>query len=80
MKTLYALVLLTFLGLVILGCSESTDQLVAPVEKASTISLEKGVLHFLATGSGHWKVIGWDDFVFESNVGSSFSAIMKSNG
>ena len=45
MKTLYAIVLLAFVGLAILGCSESTDQLVAPVEKASTVSLEKGVLH-----------------------------------
>ena len=41
--------------------------------------MEKGVLH-AATGSGHWKVIGWDDFVFESNVRFSFSAIMKANG
>jgi len=50
MKTLYAIVLLAFVGLAILGCSESTDQLVAPVEKGSTVSLEKGVIHS-ATGS-----------------------------
>jgi hypothetical protein len=50
MKTLYAIVLLAFVGLAILGCSESTDQLVAPVEKASTVSLEKGVIHS-ATGN-----------------------------
>lgn len=52
MKTFYAFVLLTLLGLLILGCTESTDQLVAPVEKASTVSLEKGVIHS-ATGSLH---------------------------
>jgi hypothetical protein len=56
MKTFYAFVLIAFLGLVIFGCSESTDQLVTPVEKMSTLntggSLEKQVLHSL-TGSAH---------------------------
>jgi len=52
MKTLYAIVLLAFVGLAILGCTESTDQVVAPVEKVSTVSLDKGdgILHS-ATGN-----------------------------
>ncbi len=59
MKTFYAFVLLTLLGLVILGCSESTDQLVTPVDKASTVSLEKGVIHSL-TGSANTYNILYD--------------------
>ena len=74
MKTLYAIVLLAFVGLAILGCSESTDQLVAPVDKVSTLSLEKGVLHS-ATGSAHWRTIG-----IQSRVRFSFSAIQHSDG
>jgi hypothetical protein len=52
MKTFYAIVLLAFVGLAILGCSETTDQVVAPVDKVSTVSLEKQVLHSI-TGSAH---------------------------
>jgi hypothetical protein len=55
MKTFYAIVLLAFVGLAILGCSESTDQLVAPVEKASTVSLEKGpVVHSVTGNANIW--------------------------
>jgi hypothetical protein len=74
MKTLYAIVLLAFVGLAILGCSESTDQLVVPVEKVSTVSLEKGVIHS-ATGSAHWKFLAG-----QTNIRFSFSAIQHSNG
>ena len=53
MKTLYAIVLLAFVGLAILNSAlKTTDQLVAPVEKASTISLDKQVLHSI-TGSAN---------------------------
>ena len=58
MKTLYAIVLLAFLGLAILGCSESTDQLVAPVEKASTVSLEKGPVIRSVTGNANYWIEG----------------------
>ena len=55
MKTLYAIVLLAFVGLAILGCSESTDQLVAPVEKASALNSgsldKKGPVINIATGN-----------------------------
>ncbi|MBE0539155.1 MAG: hypothetical protein IH620_05535 [Ignavibacterium sp.] len=80
MKIFYALVLLTFLGLVILGCTESTDQLVTPTDKVSTLnsggSLEKmgDELHS-ATGSAHWKFI-----TGQTNVRFSFSAIQHSSG
>jgi hypothetical protein len=50
MKSFYAIVLLAFVGLVILGCTDATDQVVAPIEKVSTVSLEKGVIHS-ATGN-----------------------------
>jgi hypothetical protein len=78
MKTIYAFVLLAFLGLLILGCSESSDQLVVPVDKISSLntggSLEKGVIHS-ATGSAHWRVIG-----YQSQVRFSFSAIKHKDG
>ena len=74
MKTLYAIVLLAFVGLAILGCSETTDQLIAPVEKVNTLSLEKGVIHS-ATGSAHWRLIGT-----QSRVRFSFNAIQHSDG
>ena len=76
MKTFYAFVLLAFLGLVILGCSESTDQLVAPVEKVSTLSLEKGIIHS-ATGSAHWKTVA---LTGQTNFKYSFSAIICNDG
>ena len=57
MKTFYAIVLLAFGGLAILGCSESTDQLVAPVEKASTVSLEKQVLHSVTGSANTYNII-----------------------
>lgn len=76
MKTFYAIVLLTFVGLAILGCSESTDQLVTPVEKASTVSLEKGIIHS-ATGSYLWKI---DPLSGEKNTHLSFNAVLHSNG
>ena len=39
--------------MVILGCSESTDQVVAPVEKTGTGTLEKGPVVHLVTGNGN---------------------------
>lgn len=42
MKTLmYVLVLLTFIGLALTGCADSTEQPVAPVDKGGTTSLDK---------------------------------------
>jgi hypothetical protein len=79
MKTLYALVLLAFLGLAILGCSDSSNPIVTPVEKASTLSsngsLDKdnGIIHSV-TGSAHWRFI-----LGQTNVRFSFSAIQHLN-
>jgi hypothetical protein len=58
MKTFYAIVLLAFIGLAILGCSESTDQVVAPVEKTSTVSLEKGPVIRSVTGNANYWIEG----------------------
>ncbi|MBE0538546.1 MAG: hypothetical protein IH620_02440 [Ignavibacterium sp.] len=76
MKIFYAIVLLAFVGLAILGCSESTDQVIAPVEKASTVILEKDVLHS-ATGGG---VFNLDPSVGNTPVYLSFSAIQNQDG
>ena len=73
MKTLYAIVLLAFVGLAILGCSESTDQLVVPVEKASTVSLEKGPVINFASANAHC-------FFEGKNVIGSCSARLYSDG
>jgi len=73
MKTFYAFVLIAFLGLVILGCSESTDQLVAPVDKASTVSLEKGPVINFASANTYC-------FVEGKNAIGSFSARLYSDG
>ena len=75
-KLMCVLVSLTFVGLVLLGCTDSSDQLVVPVDKASTVSLEKGVIHS-ATGSAHWKIVSSSG---QSRVRFSFSAIQHSDG
>jgi hypothetical protein len=76
MKSLYAIVLLAFVGLAILSCSETTDQLVAPVEKVSTVSLDKGIIHSV-TGSAHWRSV---PVTGETNVRFSFNAILHNDG
>jgi len=60
MKTFFAFVFIGFLGLVILGCSDATDQVVAPVDKASTVnsngSLDKdnGIIHSVTGNANIW--------------------------
>lgn len=76
MKTLFAFVLLAFLGLAILSCSEKTDQIVAIVEKVSTVSLDKQV--HSATGGGVVNTL--DPAIGNCPVSLSFSAIQNQDG
>jgi hypothetical protein len=82
MKTIYTIVLLAFLGLAILGCSDSSNPIATTVDKASTLnftgSLDKdnGILHS-ATGSAHWRSV---PITGETNFRISFTAIQHKDG
>jgi hypothetical protein len=78
MKTLFAIVLLAFLAFVILGCSDISNPLVTPFDKAGAISLDKGdgILHSV-TGSAHWRSV---PITGETNSRISFTAIQHKDG
>jgi hypothetical protein len=63
----------------LMSCSDNTDPIVGPTSQKTTqdeaITLAKGALVHSATGSVHWKMIG-----FQSSVRCSFSAIQHKDG
>lgn len=83
MKALKCVLVLTaFLGLILIGCADSSDQLVNPVANTNTSddigSLDKsdGIVHS-ATGSVLWKI---DPFSGEKNMHWSFNAVLHKDG
>jgi hypothetical protein len=66
MKTFYSLILLAFLGFAVLSCSDTSNPIVTPVDKASTtnstgnLDKDNDVLHSL-TGSAHTYNILYND-------------------
>jgi hypothetical protein len=67
MKTSYALILLAFLGLALLGCTDNSNPIVVPNDKVAAVnslaSLEiEGIKHSLTGSANTYNVLSWNEF------------------